>query len=75
MDDNGHKAPAPSTTITLTIIFDQMTGQVNVQGPVENGIACYGMLEAAKDAIRNFAAQRAQNQKILPATALPFLKH
>jgi len=73
MDGNGHKAPVPSTTLVLTITFDQMTGQVNVTGPVENGLVCYGMLECAKDAIRNFAAQRTQ-RAILPATALPFLK-
>jgi len=73
MAENGHKTPVPSTSLVLTITFDQMSGAVNVQGPVENGIVCYGMLEAAKDAIRNFAAQRAQ-RAILPATAMPFLK-
>ena len=73
MAENGNKTPVPSTSLVLTITFDQMSGTVNVQGPVENGIICYGMLEAAKDAIRNFAAQRAQGA-ILPATAMPFLK-
>jgi len=73
MEGNGNKPQVPSATLTLTITFDQMSGAVNVQGPVENGIICYGMLEAAKDAIRNFAAQRAQGA-ILPATAMPFLK-
>lgn len=73
MSDNGQKAQVPNTTIVLTITFDQMTGAVNVQGPVENGLVCYGILEAAKDAIRNLAAQRAQNM-VLPATAMRFLK-
>lgn len=71
---NGHKAQVPNTTIVLTITFDQMTGAMNVQGPVENGLVCYGILEAAKDAIRNLAAQRAANQRILPATGVTFLK-
>jgi hypothetical protein len=73
MEGNGQKTPVPSTTIVLTITFDQMTGAVNVQGPVENGIVCYGILEAAKDAIRNLAAQRAQNL-VMPATGVRFLK-
>jgi len=74
MDGNGHNPPVPSTTLTLTIVFDQMSGAVNVQGPVENALVCYGMLEAAKDAVRYHAMQRAQGQRILPATAVPFLK-
>ena len=74
MEGNGHKPQVPSTTLTLTITFDQMSGTVHVQGPVDNALVCYGMLEAAKDAVRYHAMQRAQGQKILPATALPFLK-
>jgi hypothetical protein len=74
MEGNGQKQPAPSTTLVLSITFDQLTGQVNVSGPIENYLVCYGMLEAAKDAIRAFAVQRAQNQVITPATFLPQLK-
>jgi hypothetical protein len=74
MEGNGQKQPAPSTTLVLSITFDQLTGQVSVGGPIENYLVCYGMLEAAKDAIRSFAAQRAQNQVITPATFLPQLK-
>jgi hypothetical protein len=33
-------------------------GNVNVQGPIENKLLCYGLLEAAKDAIRNFDPAR-----------------
>jgi len=71
---NGHKAPVPSSTLILTITFDQMTGHVNVTGPIENGLVCYGMLECAKDALRAHAAQKLSGQRILPATAVPFLK-
>jgi len=74
MSENGNKPQVPSATLTLTITFDQMSGAVNVQGPVENALVCYGMLEAAKDAVRYHAMQRAQGQRILPASAVPFLK-
>jgi len=74
LSENGHKPQVPSTTLTLVIVFDQMTGAVNVNGPVENALVCYGMLEAAKDAVRYHAMERAKGQRILPATAVPFLK-
>ena len=47
-------------TITLTA-----AGQVSVSGPLENSLICYGMLEAAKDAIRDHVAQAAKS-KIIP---------
>jgi hypothetical protein len=28
-------------------------GNITVRGPIENKILCYGLLESAKDAIRN----------------------
>lgn len=31
-------------------------GVVNVNGPIGNKVLCYGLLESAKDAIRNFKA-------------------
>ena len=33
-------------------------GQIQVSGPIENKIFCYGLLEAAKDAIREHVAQK-----------------
>jgi len=74
MSENGHTAPRPSTLISLTILFDQMTGEVKVNGPVDNTLLCYGMLESGKDAIRQHAIQKAMNQRIVPANTLPFLK-
>lgn len=41
-------------------------GNVHVAGPVENVILCYGLLEAAKDAIREAKRQRETQQVKIP---------
>lgn len=45
---------------TLTITLDAATGQVQVAGPIDNKMICYGLLEMAKDAIRDYAAAQAK---------------
>jgi hypothetical protein len=58
MGENGNPtrkdggAASPSTVVQLVITFDQMTGALNVNGPIQNALLCYGMLETAKDVIR-----------------------
>ena len=37
---------------TITITFDMQTGALNVNGPMQDKVLCYGMLELAKDVIR-----------------------
>ena len=77
MSENGHnptvKGPVPTTTLTLVITFDQITGQVGVNGPIQNALLCYGILESAKDAIRKFAQDQAQEKRIQPVTVMPRL--
>lgn len=70
-EGNGHNGngQAPSSTVVLTITLDQLTGALNVNGPIQNGLLCYGMLEAAKDAIRNMLAQ--SDRRIVPASMGP----
>ena len=34
-------------------------GRISVEGPIENKIACYGLLEGARDAIQKHHAMRA----------------
>ena len=34
-------------------------GQIEVSGPIENKVLCYGMLGAAHDAIRDYVANKA----------------
>ena len=37
---------------SITITFDMETGALNVNGPMQDKVLCYGMLELAKDVIR-----------------------
>ena len=57
--------------VVLTIQFDEATGQMSLNGPINNQILCFGLLELAKGVIIDVARQN-QN-KIVPAVfgALP----
>ena len=52
-------------TIELRVTMDP-GGSVQVTGPVDNKMACYAMLEMARDAIHDHHAAKAN--KIVPAT-------
>ena len=54
---------------TLTITFDETTGKLGLDGPIQNKLLAYGMLELAKDALRAFNEQ--SKQTIIPATIVP----
>lgn len=58
-----HPDRQPDTQLTITL---NERGQINVQGPIQNKLMCYGLLELAKDAIAEFHVQQAQ--KVQPAT-------
>lgn len=45
--------------LTLTITYDPQTAQIGVSGPINDKTLCYGMLESAKDAIRDHCAKQA----------------
>jgi hypothetical protein len=45
--------------LQLVITLDE-AGQVSVQGPIEQKIVCYGLLEVARDAIAEHHARLAQ---------------
>ena len=47
----------PVTTVQLVITLDQLTGALNVSGPIQSAMLCYGMLETAKDVIRKYVEQ------------------
>lgn len=49
--------------IQLTITLDEKTGQLQVSGPIENRMLCYGMMDLAKDVIRE---QHAPKPGIVP---------
>jgi hypothetical protein len=50
-------AQVPSTVAQIVITWDQVSGAINVQGPIQNATLCYGMLESAKDVIRKYVEQ------------------
>jgi hypothetical protein len=49
----------------LLITLDE-TGKINVAGPIDDPILAYGLLECARDAIRDFNDQ--QQRRIVPGT-------
>jgi hypothetical protein len=59
---------APSTTLQLVITFDQVTGALNVHGPIQNSVVCFGMMEAAKEVIHQYV--KANQSPILRPTGL-----
>lgn len=58
MEEGNEKAEIIST---LTISFNSQTGDTTVTGPLDNKIFCMGLLESAKDVIRDFNAKRRSN--------------
>jgi uncharacterized protein YfeS len=55
--------------IKLTITMDQATGQIKVDGPIDNAILAFGLLEIARQAVQSHHAQKASQQRIIPMTA------
>ena len=47
----------------MTITYDEATGNVNVNGPINNKGICYLMLECARDAIKDHVTE-IQNQPV-----------
>lgn len=55
------------------VIELQSNGSVTVSGPLGNKFLCYGMLEAAKDAVRDYV-QKNQSAIVPVSAALPNIK-
>lgn len=61
----------PRAQLLITL---QADGSVQVQGPINDKVLCYGLLECARDAIQEAAARAAAVSRIVPAQmADPFL--
>ncbi len=57
----------------ITIILDA-AGRVHVNGQIENKLLAYGMLESAKDAIRDYVKKQSEGSGIVtlpPGFGLP----
>ena len=46
------------SVLTLTIRLDMSTGNVQLEGPITDKILCYGMLERARDVVKDFDPNR-----------------
>jgi hypothetical protein len=53
----------------MHITYDEQTGQINVNGPVDNKGLCYLMLECARDAVKDHT-DRLQKVAVVPVNGL-----
>ena len=56
--------------VTLTISYNPQTGQIAVNGPLDQKVLCYGLLEAARDTIKDLKPQPG-NGLTLPHLQIP----
>ena len=47
-----------STTVQIVITMNLATGRCTATGPLEDKPLCYGMLEMARDIVRDFDAKK-----------------
>lgn len=55
-----------SEPIRIVITFDPTNGAVNLEGPLNNPLIVYGLLEKARQITQNYEAQQAP--RVTPAT-------
>lgn len=58
----------PVTTITITL---EQNGNVNMQGPIQDKILCYGLIEAAREAISAWHAAQPKHGLALAKSIPP----
>ena len=67
MGDNNQQDIAARLIITI-----DKKGGLKVEGPINDTILCFGLMEAAKDVIRGYAAQQRAQKKIeIPRLIMP----
>lgn len=52
---------------TQLVITLEDNGQLNVNGPLDNLLMCYGMLQLAKDSIKDYAVSKQNRVQLAPA--------
>lgn len=57
MSDDATQQPDPAQ-ISFTISFNARTGDLHVQGPLDQQVLCYGMLERARDLVQAHALKK-----------------
>ena len=58
-------------SLNAQLVINVVNGQIQVTGPIHDKVLCYGLLEAAKDAIRDFKSDA--HPLALPKINLPGL--
>ncbi len=59
-----------NNTTKLTITMSP-NGEVRVHGPIDNGLLCYGLLEVAKDVVRDHIKKKAESGIVPVQILLP----
>ena len=59
-----------NNTTKLTITMSP-NGEVRVHGPIDNALLCYGLLEVAKDVIRDHIKKKAESGIVPVQILLP----
>jgi hypothetical protein len=54
----------------IRLVIEFKAGKINVTGPIQDKVFCYGLIEAAKDAIRTYADKQ-KDSAIIPVIAMP----
>jgi hypothetical protein len=68
LNSNGNSAqPAVQTEIIIRLLVN---GQLQIHGPLQNKALVYGMLECAKDVVREIGAKHEQ-PLVAPVTLMP----
>jgi hypothetical protein len=61
----------PAVPQVIQILITLNGNQVQVQGPIDNKVLCYGMLEMARDAIKDYKPPSIQ---VAPANLIDQIK-
>ena len=57
--------------LELRILWNQLSGEITVTGPINNTVVAFGMMEAAKDSIIKFVDKMKSSGGVIGATSLP----
>ena len=70
MIDANNEPNTPTGPAPVRLMIVMQDGRIGVQGPIDNPLLCYGLLESAKDAIRAHIAKK-QETGLSIASFLP----
>ena len=74
---NGETQQPEQQVIQILVEFNTTTGEISVNGPLDNRVLCYGILELAREAVHNRYQQQRKEQQgkiIVPDVGIPPLR-